>query len=63
VPFELEPLIVYLRAYLGELRRREDGVSEIVAVLLVIGAVIGIATLVFSILSNKATKSANSKNF
>jgi FlaG/FlaF family flagellin (archaellin) len=63
VSFDLHPLVVLTRARIAELRRREDGVSEIVAVLLIIAAVIAIAATVFEILANKASSSANSKNF
>ncbi len=63
MPILLQTLIPYTRARVAELHRRQDGVSEIVAVLLVIAAVIAIAGVVFTILRAKATASANSKNF
>jgi hypothetical protein len=65
VPPLIEVLVTYARARVAELRRQppEAGVSEIVAILVIIAAVIAIAGAVFGILRAKAETSANNKNF
>jgi len=63
VPILIQTLISYTRTRVMELHRREDGVSEIVAVLVIVAAVIAIAGAVFAILRAKAISSANDKNF
>jgi hypothetical protein len=64
VPPLIEMIITYTRARVAELRGHgEDGVSEIVAILVIIAAVIAIAGAVFGILRAKAETSANNKNF
>ncbi len=63
MPILIQTLISYTRTRVMELHRREDGVSEIVAVLVIVAAVIAIAGAVFAILRAKAISSANDKNF
>jgi hypothetical protein len=64
VPPLIEVLVTYTRARVAELRSQpEAGVSEIVAILVIIAAVIAIAGAVFGILRAKAETSANNKNF
>jgi len=59
----IQTLWIYTRARLVELHRRQDGVSEIIAILVIIAAVVAMAGAVFIILKAKAETSANNKNF
>ena len=56
-------LVVYGRAKIAELHANEDGVSEIVAILIAVALVAGIATAVFAILKSKAQSSARHAKF
>jgi hypothetical protein len=64
VPPLIDVLVTFTRARVAEIRRRpEAGVTEIVAILVIIAAMIAIAGVVFGILRAKAETSANNKNF
>jgi len=51
------------RARLAKARGAEDGVAEIVAILLAVAAVIAIAAVVFTVLKTKAQGAANRQKF
>jgi hypothetical protein len=56
-------LATMTRARLATAHRNQDGVTEIVAILLAVAAVITIAAVVFAVLKAKAQGAANRQQF
>lgn len=56
-------LATMARARLAKAHRNQDGVTEIVAILLAVAAVVAIAAVVFAVLKTKAQGAANRTQF